>query len=210
MQRAAYIELILRQIYGEQPSDDASITTGLVNTWLEPAIGAAAKQNYRDNIALDGIGYVNGAFYTTFRGLVPSAYENFVWKVSLPQLPLGIGQSEGISTLQVKESNGDLSHPCIPLSQTQRCYHRRMRPIPNKLLFYSEGSDLFILTHLSLIGMTASVSMVSGGVSTDLNSQINVPPDYFDFIVQYVQKQLIMEKQMPKDSTNDGAENTNP
>lgn len=206
MTRQTYIELVLRQIYGEQPSDDSAITTGLVNAWLEPAIGAAAKQNFRDNVALDGIGYVNGAFYTTFRGLQPSAYETAVWKVSLPQLPLGIGQSEGVSTVQLKEANGDLSQPCIPLSQNQRGYSGSLRPIPNKLLFYTEGSDLFLLTHLDLSGLTASVSMVSGGNATDLSSPINVPPDYFDFIVQYIQKQLLLEQAQVKDSSNDGVD----
>lgn len=66
MNRRTYIELIRRQIYGSQPSADAEITVGLVNKWLDIAIAAAAQQNYKGNIALEGISYVNNGFYTTF------------------------------------------------------------------------------------------------------------------------------------------------
>ena len=46
MTRRVFIEQVRRLIYGSQPSNDAEITTGLVNTWLESAIAFAAKTNY--------------------------------------------------------------------------------------------------------------------------------------------------------------------
>ena len=69
MTRRKFIEMVLRQIYGDQPSDDANITYNLVNVWLEQAIGLAAKQNYKDNISIEGIGFLNNSFYTKFTGL---------------------------------------------------------------------------------------------------------------------------------------------
>ena len=55
MTRRHYIERILRQIYGTYVRDDSSITENLVNSWLNDGIAIAAKQNYRENIAIDGI-----------------------------------------------------------------------------------------------------------------------------------------------------------
>ena len=57
MTRRHYIERILRQIYGTYVRDDSSITENLVNSWLNDGIAIAAKQNYRENIA---IGIVTG------------------------------------------------------------------------------------------------------------------------------------------------------
>lgn len=42
--RKAYIEMVRRQIYGDQPSNDANITVNLVNRWLNFAAAAAAKK----------------------------------------------------------------------------------------------------------------------------------------------------------------------
>ena len=69
MTRAEFIERTLRQVYGGYVTEDSSITPMLVNSWLNDAIALAAKTNYTDAVKLDGIGYVNNAFYTTFKGL---------------------------------------------------------------------------------------------------------------------------------------------
>ena len=104
MTRRHYIERILRQLYGTYVSDDSSITENLVNSWLNDGIALAAKQNYKENIAIDGIGFVNNSFYTTFKGIAVSKDERYVWKVELPQIPLGIGRNEGVSTIRLKET----------------------------------------------------------------------------------------------------------
>jgi hypothetical protein len=46
--------------------------------------------------------------------------------------------------------------------------------------------------------------MVSGGLSSSLNSVLTVPSDYMPVIIQYVQQQLLLMKQTPKDLANDG------
>lgn len=204
MDRGTYIERILRQIYGGMPSDDSEITVNLVNNWLNDAIALAAKQNYKENIAVDGIGYVNNSFYTTFKGLSVVEDEQFVWKVTLPQLPLGIGHSEGVSTLKFKSSTGEVSLPCVPLSENQSTYFETMRPVPNKVLFKSNGTFLYALSTLILNQYTASVTMVSGGDATDLDSIINVPYDYFNTITEYIKGQLLFERMQPVDVQNDG------
>ncbi len=79
-----------------------------------------------------------------------------------------------------------------------------MQPIPNKLLAYSQGKFIYVLSTIQLQQYTANVTMVSGGLSTDLNSELNVPADYHPIMVEYLKKQLMFERQVPVDVTNDG------
>lgn len=202
--RAQLIEQILRQVYGGYVQEDSSITPMLVNQYIDQGIAVAARNNYTDNLRLEGISFVNNSFYTTFKNLVPVRDERNLWKITLPQVPVGLGYSEGISTLQFKDSQGVVSLPCIPLTQNQKTYFQSMPHIPSKTLFYSEGDKVFIISSQVLSSYTASVTMVSGGLSSDLNSTLNVPGDYVPIMIDYIQKQLLLMKSTPKDLANDG------
>lgn len=205
--RYIFLEKILRSVYGEQPSDDSNITYNLANIWLNEGIALAAKQNYKDNIAIDGIGYVNNSFYTSFKNLTVSADEQFTYKVTLPEIPLGIGSNEGINTLQFIDTNGQVSLPCIPLAERQVTFYQGMRPIPNKILFYSEGIFIYAKSTILLNQYTAKVTMISGGDSSDLDSVLNVPADYLTLASDYIIQKLTIERNTPTDKTNDGKDN---
>lgn len=202
--RRIFIERTLRQIYGGQPSDDSTITVNLVNKYLEDAIAAAAKANYKDAITIDGIGYVNNSFYTTFKDIAITSDGNFTWKVQLPQIPIGIGQNEGISTFRLKDESGNITLPFVPLTENQKTYYQGMRLIPNKILYYYEGSYAYIISTLILNQYTVDVTMISGGDATDLDSILNVPPDYYPVMIEYLKQQLMFERMTPTDDTNDG------
>lgn len=204
MTRRTFIERVRREIYGGQPSDDATITVGLVNNYLSDAIAVAAKTNYTDAIKLDGIAYINGSFYTTYKSLAVTMDEQFLWKVTLPHLPFGLGQDEGISVLKFRGNASEISQPVVWLNQNQLSYVQGMRPIPNKLLAYPQGAFIYIISTIILSPYTASVTMVSGGDATDLDSTLNVPSDYFPVMMQYLQQQLLLEHNQPVDATNDG------
>lgn len=204
MTRLMFIRRALRQIYNGQPTDDANITDNLVNNWLSDAIGIAAKKNYTDNFQLEGIGFVNNSFYSKFKALPITADERFVWRFTLPEIPVGIGSTEGIATVVFKNSNKNVSYSGIPLSENQVGYVKGMRPIPNKILFYPEGTYCYVLSEILMSQYTATVTMISGGDATDLDSQLNVPPDYFNVMVQYIQQQLMIERKNVPDIANDG------
>lgn len=206
MQRSQFIEQILRQVYGTYPSDDSSITPLLVNQYIDQAIAFAAKNNYTDNLKLDGVAYINNSFYTTFKGLAISNDERGLWKITLPQVPVGIGANEGISTLVLRDSQGNLSQPLIPLTENQKTYFQSLQNLPFKTLYYVEGNRAFIVSNLALSNYTATVTLVSGGDSTDLTSNLNVPGDYIPVMIEYIQKQLLLMKGQPKDLTNDGTD----
>ena len=210
MTRNIFIERILRQIYNGQPSDDSSITYSLVNQWLNDAIGLAAKKNYTDGIQMDGIAYVNNSFYTTFKDLTVELgnIDNVTYSIDLPQIPVALGKNEGIATLQfVKDKLA--SQTAIPLSMNQVAYIDNLRPIQNKILYWTEGKNIYAKSLIPLTSYTANVRMVSGGDSTNLNSTLIVPDDYVPMIVEYIKGQLAFERSRPIDVSNDGVDNNN-
>lgn len=210
MTRNIFIERILRQIYNGQPSDDSNITYSLVNQWLNDAIGLAAKKNYTDGIQMDGIAYVNNSFYTTFKDLTVELgnIDNVTYSIDLPQIPVALGKNEGIATLQfVKDKLA--SQTAIPLSINQVAYIDNLRPIQNKILYWTEGKNIYAKSLIPLTAYTANVRMVSGGDSTDLNSTLIVPDDYVPMIVEYIKGQLAFERSRPIDVSNDGVDSVN-
>lgn len=206
LSRGQFIEQILRQIYGTYPSDDASITPMLVNQYLDQAIAFAAKTNYTDNLKLEGVGFVNNSFYSTFKSIAINKEEQGLWKLELPQVPVGIGASEGVSTIVLKDGQSHLSLPLVPLTQNQKTYFQSMQNLPFKTLYYVEGSHAYIISALKLSDYTATVTLISGGNSSDLSSNLNVPGDYLPAVVQYIQQQLMVMKMTPRDLSNDGSD----
>lgn len=207
MVRRTYIERIRRLIYGGQPPAEANITIGLVNNYLQDAIAVAAKTNYTDNLKLEGIASVNNSFYTTFKSLVIASDEQFIWKITLPQIPVGIGGIEGVSKVIIKDSSSpQLSYPIVLLTENQVSFQRGMREIPNKLLGYPEGEFVYIMSTLMLSSYTAQVTMVSGGSSTDLDSTLNVPPDYLPVMNEFLLRILMVQKNQVQDVTDDGSD----
>jgi hypothetical protein len=208
MIRGQFLESILMQVYGQKPTDDAEITYNLVNLYCSEGIGVAAQAAYKGAIQLDGVGYVNNGFYSTFSGLVISqdSTDNLCYKLELPEIPVGIGNSMGLSEIRFK-ADGFTSLPGIPLSVNQWGYFDSMRPIANKILYLQEGKFVRAKTPLILTDFTATVKMISGGVSSDLNSELNVPPDFLPVVRQYIIEKLIAERAVPTDVYNDGTDN---
>lgn len=206
MTRSFYIERIIRQVYGGQPTDDSEITPNLVNSFINDGIALAAKQNYIESIKLDGVAYVNNGFSTTFSGIAitTDTTNNLGYKLTLPQIPVALGKNEGINTLRFRDENGFISQSVIWLSSNQAGYADNMKPIPNKIYAYNEGSTVRFTSALPLYQYTATVSMVSGGDSANLSSELNVPDDWYPMVNDYVLKMLMLQKAQPQDAANDG------
>ena len=210
MTRYQLIERVLRQIYNGQPSDDSNITYGLVNQWLNDAIGAAAKKNYTDNIQLDGVSYINNSFYTTFKNLdiYAETVDNVTYRVDLPSIPVALGRNEGVATLQFV-GDKKTSQTAIPLSMNQVAYQELLRPIQNKIAYWIEGDNIYVKSSIPLTSYKATLRMVSGGDSTDLDSTLIIPDDYMPVVIDYIKGQLAFEKSRPIDQSNDGVDNNN-
>jgi len=210
MTRYQLIERVLRQIYNGQPSDDSNITFGLVNQWLNDAIGAAAKKNYTDNIQMDGVSYINNSFYTTFKNLdiYAETVDNVTYRVDLPSIPVALGRNEGVATLQFV-GDKKTSQTAIPLSMNQVAYQEQLRPIQNKIAYWIEGKNIYVKSSIPLTSYKATLRMVSGGDSTDLDSTLIIPDDYMPIVIDYIKNQLVFEKSRPIDQSNDGVDNNN-
>jgi hypothetical protein len=208
MTRQEFIERHRVQIYGGWPTDDAEITDELVNSYMSDAIGLAAKTCWKESIQIDGIAYLNNSFYTTFSGIAINTdnTDNLCYQFELPQIPFGLGKNEGLAKIQFKDSNGFVSQNAIPLSMNQIGYADRQRPIPGKIIYWYEGNIVRLKTPLIMTEYTAIVRMASGGNSSDLDSELNVPADYFPVIVDYIQKQLMIERAIVPDLSNDGTD----
>ena len=209
MTRKIFIERILRQIYNGQPSDDSSITFNQVNQWLNDAIGVAAKKNYTDSIQMDGVAYVNNSFYTSYSGLTITSVNNTTFKFTLPQIPVALGKNEGLATLNFSNNNTPTTFGAVPLSMNQVSYQDTLRPIQNKVVYWSQGQEVYMSTGIPLTAYKANVRMVSGGDSTDLNSTLIIPDDYVPIMVEYIKAQLAFERSRPIDTSNDGVDNNN-
>lgn len=204
MIRLELIERIKRQIYGGFPTDDAEITDNLVNKWIIDGTALAAKKNYTDNFQLEGVGFLNNSFYSTFKGLTFTEDERFLYKTTLPSLPLGIGAVDSISRAIFKNLNSTLSFPAVILSESQVAIQRQMRKIPNKISCYPEGKFFFAITPILLNNYTLTITIVSAGDDMDLGSELNIPSDYIPIIIEYVKAQLGFERMQPVDANNDG------
>ena len=209
MTRKTFIERILRQIYNGQPSDDSSITFNQVNQWLNDAIGVAAKKNYTDSIQMDGVAYVNNSFYNSYSGLTITSVNNTTFKFTLPQIPVALGKNEGLATLNFSNNNTPTTFGAVPLSMNQVGYQDTLRPIQNKVVYWSQGQEVYMSTGIPLTAYKANVRMVSGGDSTDLNSTLIIPDDYVPVMVEYIKAQLAFERSRPIDTSNDGVDNNN-
>ena len=209
MTRKTFIERILRQIYNGQPSDDSSITFNQVNQWLNDAIGVAAKKNYTDSIQMDGVAYVNNSFYTSYSGLTITSVNNTTFKFTLPQIPVALGKNEGLATLNFSNNNTPTTFGAVPLSMNQVSYQDTLRPIQNKVVYWSQGQEVYMSTGIPLTAYKANVRMVSGGDSSDLNSTLIIPDDYVPVMVEYIKAQLAFERSRPIDTSNDGVDNNN-
>ena len=196
-------ERIQRVIYNGLPTDDATITIPVINLWINDGLAASAKKNYSESLQIDGIAYINNSFYTTYKGIAITQDEEGLWKFSLPQIPLGLGRNEGISTVQFKRE-GNVSLTAIPLSENQVGYVDTLKVIPNKTFYWNEGQTVYVKSLLLMNLYTATVRMVSGGNSSDLDSVINIPDDYVADVIGYVVKFLMTERSQPIDQTNDG------
>ena len=204
MIRKSLVEQISRLVHNGFPSDDTDFTDELINIYISQGIALAAKNNYKEAIQLEGIGFVNNSFYSTYKGIAITADEDNLWSLTLPLVPIAVGRNEGISRLIFKNSSNNLSYDAIPLSTNQLGFTKSMRGIPNKVLYYVEGGTAKVITTLIMTEYTASVTLISGGDATNMDSQLNVPDDSIPMIIDYAMKLLMAEMNVKVDNANDG------
>lgn len=209
MTRRQYCELILRSIYGGQPTVDANITINQVNLLLNPAFAYAAKLNYAENKKFDNIEYVNDSFYARFKGLaiVADHTENFTYEVVLPGIPAAIGANYGLSSVEIRNAASEISQPAVFLNANEWARRNSHRRIKNKIFCCNDGSKVLLYSDLLLTrkDYTANVRMISAG-SNDLETVVNIPDEYLQQIMAYVKQELVFEKSQPQDLANDGVD----
>jgi hypothetical protein len=204
--RKIFAQQIQRLIYNDIPSDDVTISLNLINRYVNMGIAIAVKTNYSENLKIDGIGYVNSSFYTTFKGIAitKSTFEDFCYEFTLPEIPVALGRNEGVAQMTIKDGN-NFSLTGVPLTTEQVPFRKNMRRIPNRFYYWYERSTGIIDSVLDLTDYTVNVKLASGGGdSSDLSTTINIPNEWLSFVQDYVVKNFIFERQQAQSITNDG------
>lgn len=204
MTRRQYCQLIIEQIYNGPPPADATVTVNKVNLLLNGAIATAIKMNYVEAFKLDGVKYVNDSFYLTFKDLavIKDASQNFIYQVSLPAIPVGIGTNDAISGIRLTK-DGQTSLAVIMLNNQEWARKEGMRKIGNGILGHYENKTIELESTVLLFNHKARVTMVSGG-ATDLSTEVNIPDDYMKSVLAFIKEELVFEKTRPMDTANDG------
>ncbi|MFS8083146.1 MAG: hypothetical protein ACMG51_06820 [Ginsengibacter sp.] len=205
MTRLTLIRRLIRDVFGSQPMNDTNLTDNFVNVFINEGIAIAIKQNWKESIQLDGIAYVNDSYISSYKGLTVTKDEDFIYKVTLPSIPTALGRNEGFQSLRFKAVDGKVSNDCVILNSSQIPF-MNYREIPNRILAYYEGGNVFAQSTLPLNTYTAQVRMISAG-DTDLNGELNIPDDALSIVTGYVSTILIRERQVRKDDSNDGIDN---
>lgn len=198
------ITRIIRQIYGEKPSDDATITKNLVKTYLPEAIAQAVKTSAKENLQIEGIQYVNNSFYTTFKELQisPEGTIQGDYKCKLPSIPIALGRNEGIASVKLQDAVRT-SVPLYMMSADGIDYMDKM-PKPKGTPCWNEGSTLFFRSpKLNIEDYTAVVRMVSGG-NMEMDSEINISDEWLPMISIYIRDALLASRKVQTDVSNDG------
>lgn len=206
MTRFFLVRRIIRTVFGSEPIQDSNITDNLVNALINDAIGIAIKQNWKESVTLDGIEYVNDSFIYTYKGLSISKDENFVYSITMPFLPIALGSNSGVVSIRLKNSKGEVSQPCIPLTSSQWEYYFRLRDVPNRTFYKYENKTVYIMSKIGLSAYTGSITMVGSG-DTDLASELILPDDYVSIVDAYVSAKLKGTMMVKQDAQNDGVDN---
>lgn len=203
MTRNELIAQVRRMYYGGIPTDDATLRAPEVNLYVNEAIAYMARVNYTDSIKIDGIENINDAFYSTFKGLtIAKDNDTGYYYTTLPHPPLGLSRGYGIATVTFPVSTG-LSKAPIAISPRELDYIDQIKLPPSKIFYWCEGDKLYFKSYINLLTKNPIVRMISVE-NTDLDAELNVPPEYIPDMFSWIMGQLNARRQMIGDSVKDG------
>lgn len=204
MTRRAYCELILRRLANGDVSDDFPIKIEEVSQWIEQGVAVAAMKNYTDNANIE-IEYVSDSFYTTFKNLsLTKDSETGFFNTTVPAAPYGIPKGYDVASVNI-EGQGILSNGLIRVNIQQLDYYLKLSLPPKAIFYWFEGKVLNLFSTWAILdGFKVRVRMASGGDSTDLSAELNIPSDYMGFVSDFVFQKLMPTLNIQQDNVNDG------
>src|ERR1044072_4906674 len=201
--RRHIIELLIRQMASGFPSDDFSITPGIINQYLNSAIAFAIKNQYKEEIQLNGIESIADAVYATFSGLVITKDAvTGLYNITLPQQTVGIGAGWDISSFVMVTGSGAKLFG-YPNTQRELAFLYNGAKGCNDVFFTVVKDKMEIHSCKDITKYKGRVTMIVTQ-STDLDSVMNVPDTYMPIIIDYITKTLGVMMNMPVDISSDG------
>lgn len=201
--RRILIELIQRQLSGGMISQDSELTDGLINIYINGAIGYAAKANYKEEIQLNGIESVSDGFYAEFTGItITLNAATGQYHATLPQQPAGVGIGWDVADFMLIKGSGTKLF-ANPISPREVRYLYSLPSGCDEVYFWMNGVTASLHSCSDITKYKASVRMISTQ-SSDLDAPITLPDAYWPMAIEYIDKTLGVQLNIPIDISNDG------
>ena len=201
--RRYLIELIQRQLSGGQISDDSDLTDELINLYINGAIGFCAKAAYKEEIQLNGIEGVNDGFYAEFTGIVITKDTvTGQYKATFPQQPAGVGTGWDVADFMLIKGSGAKIF-ASPITPKEVRYLYSLPSGCNEVYFWMNGVTASIHSCNDITKYKANVRMLSTQ-SSNLDAPITLPDGYWPMAIDYLDKTLGIQLNIPIDISNDG------
>jgi hypothetical protein len=201
--RRVLIELVQRQLSGGMISQDSDLSTGLINQYINSAVGYAAKAQYKEEIQLNGIENIADAFYSEFTGItITKDAVSGQYRATLPQQPVGIGVGWDISDFMLIAGSGAKIF-ASPISPREVHFLYELGTGCDEVYFWVNGLIASLHACSDITKYKANVRMISSQ-SSDLDAPMNIPDAYLPLIIEYIDKTLGFQMNMPIDSSEDG------
>jgi hypothetical protein len=201
--RRHLIELIQRQLSGGAISQDSELTFGLINQYINSAVGYAVKANYKEEIQLNGIENVADAFYSEFTGItITKDSISGQYRATLPQQPVGVGAGWDISDFMLITGSGSKIF-AKPISPREVHFLYELGAGCDDVYFWVNGITTSLHSCQDITKYKANVRMISSQ-SSDLDAPMNIPDGYLPLIIEYIDKTLGIQMNVAIDSSEDG------
>jgi hypothetical protein len=196
-------ELIQMSLAGGVPSPDFQPSLDEINGQLDFAVAHAAKIQYNESAQMD-TEFVSDAFYYNFKNLaLTKEADTGYWKTTMPASPIGLPRGYDITSVHI-QGTGGYSKALVRLTPQQIAYYREL-PVPkNRIFFFTQGAELFLVSDFDLGGESAMVRMAAPAGKRALTDQLMCPEDMIKFVIEYLEAKYLQKSGKPTDKSNDG------
>jgi hypothetical protein len=201
--RRHLIELVQRQLSGGTISQDSELTSGLINQYINSAVGYAVKAQYKEEIQLNGIENISDAFYSEFIGItITKDTVSGQYRAALPQQPVGIGAGWDISDFMLIAGSGAKIF-AKPISPREVHFLYDLDGGCDEVYFWVNGTTASLHSCSDITKYKANVRMISSQ-SSDPDAPMNIPDAYLPLMIEYIDKTLGIQMNVTIDSSEDG------
>lgn len=171
------------EVYGGQPTNDASISLNLILRKLNDKTAAYALKSASINYQVDGYFQSDDIFRTTYTNLqLTQDQYTGVKYTALPVQPVSLPRSRSFEVFPLAQRGGAQNSLFKMISRDEVTYVRSLPGLKKVYCFEDSGNMNFVDNNGILAYVTAvNISIVTGGMN-NLSDYLNLPGDMIDAI----------------------------